>query len=128
MPSESDTPLILTAVLGLFGGGGIVGLFGLLANRRKNSAETVLLKANADNVVIGSALDYVKAIREEAIDLRKRAADQEMRAEKLEQKINILEDHIRLQTEIIGALRRALAEYNPNHPLLLQADPPSPVK
>lgn len=123
---DHQTQTIIATLTGLFGGGGLVALIGSLMNRRKTSAETVLIKANADNVVIGSALEFVKAIREEAADLRKRAGEQEERAETLERKIKVLEDHIILQVEIIQALRAALKEYNPEHPLLQRPIPPTP--
>lgn len=123
---EQQTQTLIATITGLFGGGGIVAMTNALLNRRKSAAETVLIKANADNVVIGSALEFVKAIREEAADLRRRAGEQEEKAELLEKKIRMLEDHILLQVEIINALRLALAEYNPNHPLLKKPVPASP--
>lgn len=123
---DNQIQTIAAALTGLFGGGGLVAIITALVNRRKNAAETVLIKANADNIIIGSALDFVKAIREEAADLRKRAGEQEHRAEMLEKKIRILEDHILLQVEIINALRLALAEYNPDHHLLRKPVPPTP--
>lgn len=123
---EQQTQSIIAAVIAFLGGGGLIGLITLWANRKKNGAEALLIKANADHVVIGSALDFVKAIREEAADLRVRALVQEKRAEELEDKINILEDNMHLQFILIRSLKKALAEYNPEHPLLKETEPPKP--
>lgn len=124
---EDQTPTILAVFTALISGGGVVAAFNAVINKKKMASETILIKANADSTVIGSAMEFVKAIREEAADLRKRAMEQEIRPDALEQKINILEDHIRLQIEIITNLKKALEVYNPEHPLLKEPYPPAPV-
>lgn len=111
---------IFALLAALFSGGGLVGLLNMIQNRRKTTAEAVLIKANADQVVVGSAMDFVKELRVEATALRKRAEDQE-------RKIDILEDHVRLQLHIIRELRTALAVYNPEHSLLKSPLPDPPL-
>lgn len=110
---------VIAIIAALFSGGGIMGVFNFIQNRKKASAETILIKANADHIVVGSAMDFVKELRAEATAIRTRAEAQERR-------IDILEEHVRLQLEIIRGLRAALAVYNPEHELLKQSLPQSP--
>lgn len=108
----------LEYILTFIAGGGLVTLFTMIVQRRKISAEADLAEANADSVVISSALQILKEMRVEAADLKVRALEQEKRASLLAQKVLILEDHVKLQMQIILDLRKALAGYNPEHDLL----------
>lgn len=119
-PASETAQSFIPALLGLMSGGTFMGLLSLVFNRKKTNAETLLIKANADDVVVGSAIDFVKELRVEATALRERAERQEKR-------IDILEDHVRLQAEINKQLRTALAVYNPEHHLLKTPVPDLPL-
>lgn len=107
---------IVSLILAFFGGGGLITLFTTLLMRKRNNAETKLADANADSVIISSALEFVNTLKCEMVDLKKSV-------EALEKKIMILDDHIRVQATFITRLREALNSVKPNHPMLAEEVP-----
>jgi len=113
----------ITIAVSFAGGGGLIGVANLLANRKKSTAETELTEANKEAVLSGAALAFVKELRTDVSDLRAQATHQIFRARELGEKVQILEDHIKIQVQIIFKLRTALSGYNPEHPLLKERPP-----
>lgn len=112
-PTEAS---IVAAIVAFLTGGGAVAFFTAWFARKKNDAEARLADANADKLIIGSALEFVNALKSEVVDMKKALSQMEAR-------IDILEDHVRLQAAFISRLREALAIVKPDHPLLQEKIP-----
>lgn len=112
--SRMDDPSqysVIGALLTFVLGGGAVAVLTAFLGKNKTNAEAKLANANADQLIIGSALEFVNTLKSEVVDLRK-AIDE------LEQKIEALESHVRLQSGMIFRLRDALQTVKPDHPML----------
>lgn len=112
-PTETS---ILAAVLAFLTGGGAVAFFTAWFGRKKNNAEARLADANADKLIIGSALEFVNALKSEIVDMKKNM-------ELMERRVEILDQHVRVQGAFISRLREALAIVKPDHPLLQEKVP-----
>lgn len=110
MEAPNDSTII-GIILAFVTGGGLVTLLSTFFTRKRTDGEARLANANADNLIIGSALEFVNTLKGEVLDLRKSI-------DMFEKKVEILETHVRVQSKMIFRLRDALSGVKPDHPLL----------
>ncbi len=102
--------LLVTAIIGVVGGGAgtalVVGWF----NRKKTTAESESLKAEATKVIRDAASDMVRDYREDNKDLRDRLDEMERKLATTEQKLHVTQRQLETATYAFAEAVKLLKE------------------